>query len=274
MLTGDFVKKRKDYQNEKLSDMLPAPYILSLKKDAQVMMLKNDPDRRWVNGSIGKISEILDEEILVELNNKEYSIKKESWEKVKYVKNPNTEKIEKKVIGEFIQYPIRLSYAMTIHKSQGKTFDKIVIDIGKGAFAHGQIYVALSRCKTLDGIVLNNMIKKNDIIVDQRVIDFYGNNSEKEIKIIKKKSRKLSVKKVIQLAIERKHDLMISYKSRNYETSRRRISDISISDDFEGYGYTDEHINAFCHLRNEDRSFKISRILKAEIFNEGSKHCG
>ncbi len=268
ILTGDFVKKGKNYQNQKLTDMLPAPYILSLKKDAQVMMLKNDPDRRWVNGSIGKINKILDEEILVELNKKEYSIKKESWEKVKYVKNPKTEKIEKKVIGEFIQYPIRLSYAMTIHKSQGKTFEKIVIDIGEGAFAHGQIYVALSRCKTLGGIVLNNIIKKKDIIVDQRIIDFYDNNSEKKRKVIKKKSKKLSVRKVIQLAIEKKHDLMISYKSRNYEISKRRISDINISDDFENYGYTNEHINAFCHLRNEDRSFKISRILKADIFNK------
>ena len=90
-----------------------------------------------------------------------------------YLSNKETEEIEKKNIAEFNQYPIRLSYAMTIHKSQGKTFEKIVVDVGNGAFAHGQVYVALSRSKTLEGIFLNNPIRDRDIIVDQRVIDFH-----------------------------------------------------------------------------------------------------
>ncbi|WP_321285363.1 AAA family ATPase [uncultured Sunxiuqinia sp.] len=171
-LSGKYLKLR-DKSEEDLENKLPAPYKLKLKKSAQIMMLKNDSGRRWVNGSIGKIEKLDNEKIVVNIDGHKYQVEKESWKEVEYVLNRETGEFDEKIIAGFTQYPIQLSYAMTIHKSQGKTFDKITVDVGTGAFAHGQVYVALSRCKSLSGIILNNPIGNNDIIVDPRVVDFY-----------------------------------------------------------------------------------------------------
>ncbi|WP_346863881.1 DEAD/DEAH box helicase [uncultured Draconibacterium sp.] len=171
-LYGKYVKLR-DKSEEDLENKLPAPYMLKLKKNAQIMMLKNDPGKRWVNGSIGNIERIDSQKIVVNINGRKHNVEKESWNEVEYVLNNETGEFEEKNIAGFTQYPMQLSYAMTIHKSQGKTFDKITVDVGTGAFAHGQVYVALSRCKSLSGIILNNPIGDNDIIVDPRVVKFY-----------------------------------------------------------------------------------------------------
>lgn len=171
-LLGKYIQLR-DKSEEDLENKLPAPYKLKLKKNAQIMMLKNDSGKRWVNGSIGKIEKLDHEKIEVNINGLKYQVEKENWKEVEYVLNKETGEFDEKIIASFTQYPIQLSYAMTIHKSQGKTFDKITVDVGTGAFAHGQVYVALSRCKSLSGIILNNPIRNNDIIVDPRVVDFY-----------------------------------------------------------------------------------------------------
>lgn len=163
---------------------LPTEMELELKIGAQVMLLKNDPMGRWVNGSLGKITDITfdeleaDDVLTVELDTgKTVKIAKHSWNIHKYFFNEDTQKLDTEIVGSFRQFPLRLAWAVTIHKSQGKTFDKVIIDIGRGTFAHGQIYVALSRCTSLEGICLKVPIKKHHIIVDRKITQFFSHIS-------------------------------------------------------------------------------------------------
>ena len=153
----------------------PTSQILELKQDSQVMFVKNDAGRRWANGSIGSIKSITNEKIMVELNGTSLEVPKETWELIEYVYNKVEKKIEQIVKGTFEQYPLKLAWAVTIHKSQGQTFEQVVIDLGNGAFAHGQTYVALSRCKSFEGIILKQSIRNRDIILDNKVQSFMQN---------------------------------------------------------------------------------------------------
>lgn len=155
--------------------LFPAPPSLTLKIGAQVMMVKNDIKGRWVNGSIGKIEFVTPEEIIVRFaDGKAHRVEPVTWENKVYKWDRLTNTITFDVQGTYTQLPIRLAWAITIHKSQGLTFNKVIIDMGKGAFAHGQLYVALSRCKTLEGITLRTMITETDMIVDEAVERFAG----------------------------------------------------------------------------------------------------
>ena len=160
--------------------LYPTESALRLKKGAQVMFIRNDQEeRRFVNGTIGKITKITKDTIFVEsseFNGKKRNIEvqKSEWEIIRY-KAGASGNIETEPVGSFIQYPLKLAWAITIHKSQGKTFDKVLIDLGGGAFEHGQLYVALSRCRTLEGIVLRHKIRPQDIITDERIVDFHAN---------------------------------------------------------------------------------------------------
>ena len=157
----------------------PVEPALRLKLNAQVMFLKNDPERRFVNGSIGKVIKLDRESVTVMLEDKDeerryVEVQAMDWEVLRYRIDPaDPEKIETEVIGTFSQIPLRLAWAVTIHKAQGKTFDKVIIDMDKGAFEHGQTYVALSRCRTLEGIVLRQPLRPQDIRTDERVTEFY-----------------------------------------------------------------------------------------------------
>lgn len=159
--------------------LYPADAALVLKLGAQVMLLKNDPDRRYVNGTIGKIVGLEAEavRILIEENGnefKEIEVAPVTWEIIRYKSDPSKdEEIQTEVIGTFTQLPLRLAWAVTIHKAQGKTFDRVIIDLGAGAFEHGQTYVALSRCRTLEGIVLRQRIRHQDVLTDVRILEFY-----------------------------------------------------------------------------------------------------
>ena len=152
---------------------LPTSQMLELKENAQVMFIKNDPERRWVNGSLGRIIHLDDDEIGVLLEDGEQVlVDKAVWRNIKYEYNEKEKKIEEKELGNFVQYPLRLAWAVTIHKSQGLTFDNVIIDMGEGAFAAGQTYVALSRCTSLEGIVLKNPLRQRDVFVKKEVADF------------------------------------------------------------------------------------------------------
>lgn len=139
------------------------------------MMVKNDLQGRWVNGSIGKIVSLSRDEIIVRLADGAVHVVEQSmWENKIYTWDKAMNTISFEVQGTYTQYPIRLAWAMTVHKSQGLTFDKVIVDMGRGAFAHGQLYVALSRCKTLEGIVLRTKLTLKDMIVDEAVERFAG----------------------------------------------------------------------------------------------------
>lgn len=162
----------------------PAEEQLLLKAGSQVMFIKNDTERikRYFNGKIGIVTELAEDRILVQCKDEteEIEIKKEKWENIRYTVDKKSRQLNDEVIGTFTQYPLRLAWAITIHKSQGLTFDKVIIDAGE-AFAPGQVYVALSRCTTLDGIVLQSHIRPTKMFSDERIVQFSNTNSSKNI---------------------------------------------------------------------------------------------
>ncbi|MBK8700047.1 MAG: AAA family ATPase [Saprospiraceae bacterium] len=159
--------------------LYPTEFNLSLKTGAQVMFVKNDLQKQFVNGTIGKIRHIDHDELMVDIEGdggqeKTITVGRQSWENIRYRSDQQqVGKIVSDVIGTFTQFPIRLAWAITIHKSQGKTFNKVIIDMGQGAFESGQTYVALSRCRKLAGIYLTQAIRPRDIMVDPRIVAYY-----------------------------------------------------------------------------------------------------
>jgi len=157
---------------------VPAPMELKLKQGALVMFVKNGD--KWHNGSVGVIENLGAKEIIVQLlddnNNDLVVVKPEKWEKIEYSRDENDRIIENEV-GSYKQFPLMLGYAMTIHKSQGKTLGKVIIDISRGAFAHGQTYVALSRTRSANDMHIVKPLTSRDIIFDKRILDFVNDDN-------------------------------------------------------------------------------------------------
>lgn len=159
----------------------PTEARLELKVGAQVMFVKNDPsaERRYFNGKIGVVTDFYEEYILVQCpgDDEKIAVEPLEWENCRYVINEQTQEMETEVVGIFKQYPLRLAWAITIHKSQGLTFDKAIIDAAS-SFASGQVYVALSRCRTLEGMVLATPLRQDAVITDHRVDDYIDGQEE------------------------------------------------------------------------------------------------
>ena len=160
---------------------LPTSQELTLKVGAQVIFVRNDKEQRWVNGTVGKVIELEDDNVRVELESGEsYYIDIEEWENVKYTYEEKKKKIKEELLGTFRQYPVKPAWALTVHKSQGLTFNNIVINFaGGGAFAGGQTYVALSRCTSLEGITLMQPISQRDIMINSEILKFSANFNNK-----------------------------------------------------------------------------------------------
>jgi ATP-dependent DNA helicase PIF1 len=253
LIEGDFDKSA-----------FPTDQVLELKAGSQVMLLNNDPLGRWVNGSIGKVSKIVhqtgeEDVIRVELpGNLTVPVTPYTWKIFRFAFDEKAGKIYSEPVGSFTQYPLKLAWAITIHKSQGKTFDRVVIDIGRGTFAHGQVYVALSRCTSLQGIVLRQPIRKQHILMDWRVVQFLT-----RFQYEKSEERLAYGDKVrmIEEAMGERRDLEIVYLKPDDTKSRRRISPESITI-LEYKGKSFEGLRAYCHERRDLRHFRIDRILE------------
>ncbi len=237
----------------------PAAEVLLLKEGAQVMLLNNDAEGRWINGTIGTIAKIKKDELSVRLlDGATETVKPFKWSINRFFWDQDTKSVASETMGTFKQYPLKLAWAITIHKSQGKTFDHVAIDLGRGAFVPGQLYVALSRCRNLEGIYLKRKIRETDIWIDWRVVKFITGFqyqlSEKNMPVDKKVL-------LIKQAIENKSSLEITYLKSEDEKTQRMVSPRFVGD-MEYRGKPFLGMEAYCHNRKALRNFRVDRILE------------
>jgi hypothetical protein len=232
-----------EIKNEYNENALPTPLVLQFKVGCQVMFIKNDssPEKKYYNGKLATITEMKNEKIVVKFQNENdtFEVSRETWDNITYVLDGEKNEINEKVIGQYTQYPLRLAWAITIHKSQGLTFDYAIIDAGD-SFSAGQVYVALSRCTSFDGIVLRTPISRKALPSDLRIFEFHAQEMpEQELNTQLQNEREVyDAQRLLQVFDWRKmqdsvHHLQIGITStqrlRNDEVSNKFVEQLSIS---------------------------------------------
>lgn len=250
----------------------PTRKRLPLKPDAQVMMLNNDPRGRWVNGSMGKVLEMGEDDgqpyVQVQLERgSTVRVTPYEWEMVDYEYNAEKGQLVSKSLGTFEQIPMDLSWAVTIHKSQGKTLSQVILDTRQAKmFAHGQAYVALSRCRSLDGLVLKEPLRKKDVWMDYRVVNFF-----KEYHLSQTDSMEENeVVNRLKKAISKETDVEIVYVNSRGEKSRRTILPREVGT-FSYRGNSYEGVDAYSYKHEEPRQYSLDRIARVHLVPDGSE---
>ena len=240
-------------------EYLPTAEKLTFKIDAQVMLLNNDSKGRWVNGTIGRIVKFLKgkEIIRIELENgEEVDVGPYAWQIFRLT--VKDDQLISEPVGSFSQYPFRLAFAVTVHKSQGKTFERVLLDIGRGVFAPGQVYVALSRCTSLGGLVLRKPIHKNHIMVDWQVTRFLTDRQCRMAAAALSREDKIHL---LNQAIDADHDVTVIYLTAKDEKTKRVIRPVTVGEmSYKNHPFVG--LKAYCHLRAEERVFNVDRILE------------
>ena len=249
-------------------EYFPTNPHLQFKTGSQVMLLNNDQKKRWVNGSIGIIEEVARDEEHLQIrlypSGKLVSVYQFRWEIYRFFFSKENQAIHSELAGAFTQFPLRLAWAITIHKSQGKTFERVIIDMGRGMFVCGQAYVALSRCVSFEGIVLKSPVKKYHIRTDYRIFDFLTAYQYQKAEMDMPLKDKIQF---IQQTIDDQKQLKITYLKANDTKSQRTVTPIEVgwqvycSKKYQG-------MRAFCSKAGEERMFRVDRILKLKRSSE------
>lgn len=266
-LPGSPVRYRGRIEGEFDLRDLPTSIELSLKHEAQVMLLNNDPEGRWANGYIGRVVEVEARKgepdvIWVELENGTVvDVLPYKWEMFEFYFDPKEGKLKSRTIGAFVQYPLKLSWAVTIHKAQGLTFDKVVLDVGRGTFSHGQLYVAISRCRSLDNLVLKRPIERRHVLLDRRIVRFLTRLKYRQAESRNPLKESLEL---IRQAIKEQRKLEITYLKASDRKSKRVILPMAL-ETMEHEGKAFLGLKAFCTLRGTERVFNVSKILDLKL---------
>lgn len=253
--TGEFMK-----------NSFPTDKVVKLKTGAQLMMLNNDSDGRWVNGTLGTLKGIISGDecdiLRVKLQDgNTVEVEANTWDIFKYSYDKKNKQITTTSIGSFTQYPVRLAWAITIHKAQGKTFENVILDLGRGAFAPGQTYVALSRCVSLDGLILTSKIKKGHIFTDGKVRNFINRCQFDDI------DHSLTSESIVEILKECIHSgkrAEIDYlKGGDIREKRLILPEIVGNLQYKGKKYLG--VRGYCFTRKAMRAFRIDRVLGIKL---------
>ena len=256
-ITGEFTR-----------ESYPADDELHLKAGAQVMLLNNDPDGRWVNGTMAAVRDVMrglpGEPDLIHVSLPDGSVEAvqpHAWELFHFAYDAEAKKIKAETAGTFTQFPLKLAWGVTIHKSQGKTFERAIIDLGRRAFAAGQTYVALSRCTALEGVSLARGVRPSDVMTDWRIVRYVTGRQYKESEELMPLERKI---KLIEQAIAEGRLLEITYLKAADEKSRRVVRPVSVGDC--QYNKTSfKGLQAHCLKAGAHRVFRVDRILELKL---------